>query len=137
MQVKTKTISKDAETPSEKVVREARPIRTVVDSRGRSIMYRRLGVLDEAKLARQLGSELASNSEYMRYVRIAAAVQTIDGDYGTAATKQAFIEARIEWIGDEGYIAVWDDMIAQMQKDIPKEDDDDESVQAPGADLKN
>jgi hypothetical protein len=130
MQVKAKTVSKDTklESPSEKIVRESRPSRTVVDSLNRSVVYRRLGVLDEAQLARKLGAELAGNPEYMRYVRIACAIQSIDGDYGVAPTKMNFIEARMEWIGDEGYIAVWNDMIEQMKGTDADSDDDDEPV---------
>lgn len=118
MQVKSKTVSKDAaktETPSEKIVREARPSHTVVDSLGRTIVYRRSSILDEAKLARNLGADLAGNYAYMRFVNIACAVQTIDGEYGTAPTRQSMIEVRIEWIGDEGYVAVWSDMLKQAQ----------------------
>lgn len=135
MQVKAKTVSKDAkiETPSEKIVREARPTRTVTDSRGRVITYQRLGVMEEAQLARQLGAELAGNAEYMRYVRIAKAVKTIDGEYGTAPTKMSMIEVRMDWIGDEGYIAVYNDMVDQLQT----ESENNEEPVDEGEELKN
>lgn len=101
--VKMETVD---ETPAQKMMRESRTPQTVVDSRGRTIVYKRLSVLDTARLLRHVGSEAAQNQMYMNYVNLAAMVQSIDNEPGPPATSLMMIESRMDWLGDEGFEAV-------------------------------
>ena len=69
------------ETPTQQMVRESNPVRTVTDSLGRTIRYKNLTILERARLARVL-AEHASNPVYFGMVATAAAVIDIDGDLG-------------------------------------------------------
>lgn len=111
---KTSTLPSGAiDTPTQKVVREARPQKTVHDSRGRTIVYRPLSILDQARLYRAIGAEHSGNSAYMNLVNVTAAVVSIDGEPGPPITSMLMVEARMEWLGDEGYAAI----LTQAQKD--------------------
>lgn len=94
------------ETPSEKAIRENRPIKTIKDARGRTIVYRPMSILESARLLRTVGSPNSSNEPYMRLMQFAAAVISIDGDIGPQITSMLFGEARLDWLGDDGYVAM-------------------------------
>lgn len=97
-----------AETPSQKLIRENQKSRTktLTDELGRTIIYRGLGPLEQMKLYGALG-EMSSNEQYSRYAQIAISVQSIDGNSGPPSTSRSFIEARVDWIGEEGFNAIW------------------------------
>lgn len=94
-------------SPSEKIVKTNRPTRVVVDANGRKITWRPMSILDEAKLLRAVGAEHSKNEPWMNLVRIAASVVNIDGDVGPQITTMSFAEMRIDWVGDDGYIAIY------------------------------
>ena len=106
------------ETPTAKMVRESNPVRTVVDELGRTIHYKNLTILERARLARVL-AEHSSNAIYFGMLATAAAVIDIDGEPGPPKTKTSFLEARLEWLKDEGWAA--------LIKDDRERADDEES----------
>lgn len=110
MPIKAETLPQkaDTETPTEALIKERNPVRTVVDERGRKIRYKTMSVLERARLSRALG-EFASNPVYAADVGVAAAVIDIDGELGPPKTSVLQLEYRLEWLGDEGYEAVVED----------------------------
>jgi hypothetical protein len=109
------------ETPTEKMVRESNPVRTVVDDLGRTIRYKNLTILERARLARVLG-EHASNPIYFGMLATCAAVIDIDGDAGPPKTKLSFLETRLEWLKDEGWTALIQD---DRERNADEEDQED------------
>src|SRR3954462_8312273 len=93
------------ETPSERIIRESRPKLTIKDSNGRTIVFRRLSIMDQAKFYRTIGAAHSSNEPYMRLMNVAAMVVSIDGDIGPQPTSLSFAEMRMDWLGDGGFIA--------------------------------
>lgn len=112
--------SASIESPTQKVVREARPQKTVRDAEGRTIIYRPLSILDQARLYRAIGAEHSKNSSYMNLVNVAAAVVSIDNDTGPPLTTLLMIESRMSWLGDEGYVAI----LAEAQREADEMMDD-------------
>jgi hypothetical protein len=109
------------ETPTQKMVRESNPIRTVVDSMGRTIRYKNLSILERARLARVL-SEDARNPIYFNMLATAACIIDIDGDPGPPKTTVNFLEGRLGWLGDDG----WDAMIKDDRERVEAEDKQDD-----------
>jgi hypothetical protein len=111
------------ETPSKKLVRENAKNNTKVltDELGREIVYRSLGPLEQMRLYRILG-DLSSNDAYSRYAMIAMSVQTIDGDRGVPATSILTVEARVAWIGEEGFSAIWAELIRASREFVDDRD---------------
>lgn len=104
------------EKPSEKLIKENRKasVKILKDEIGRTLTYKALGPLDQMRLYAALG-DLSSNEAYSRYAMIAVSVQDIDGDKGPPPTKKSFIEARVDWVGEEGYAAIWAELIASSK----------------------
>jgi hypothetical protein len=81
----------------------------VTDIRGRKIIFRDLGVLEQSRLVRLVGRvdpRDAQNQTYLSMVRFAASVSEIDGVPTPAISKPEHIEPAIEQLGDEGYLAI-------------------------------
>jgi hypothetical protein len=127
MKPEAKTLPKAevVETPTQTLIKERNPIRTVVDELGRTIRYRRLSVLERARMSRALG-EHATNVAYAGDIGIAACVIDIDGDIGPAKTTLNHLEGRLAWLGDEGYEAVLMDhrnrMLEEESEDSKSDD---------------
>lgn len=122
-----KTVAPEApETPSQKAIRENRPAKSIVDARGRNILWRPISILDEARLYRAIGPEHSKNEPYMNLVRAAACVVNIDGDIGPQVTSVAFAEQRIEWLGDDGFFAIF----VENSKDTEERTEDLKEAQA-------
>ena len=100
------------ETPSRKLIRENTQANTKVltDEVGREIVYKTLGPLEQMRLYKVLG-DLSSNEAYTRYAMIAMSVQKIDGDLGPPPTTMLNVEARVAWIGEEGFTAIWAELM--------------------------
>lgn len=122
--VKAETLPAAAtvETPTESLVKERNPIRTVTDELGRVIRYRRLSVLQRARMSRALG-EHASNIAYAGDIGIAACIIDIDGDAGPPASNLVQYEHRLAWLGDEGYEAVLLDHRKRMEEEEAAENE--------------
>lgn len=105
-----------APSPSAAIVKAARPERTVVDSLGRTIVFKGLSVLDSAKLFRAAGADAAGNAEYMGLARVAATVVSIDGQQRPPAINLLQLDSRIGWLGDEGYEALFE-LLSKEQRE--------------------
>lgn len=105
------------EKPSAKLIRENQKTRTKIltDEIGREIVYKALGPLEQMRLYGLLG-EMSSNEAYSRYAMIGMSVQTIDGDRGPPPTSKAFIEARVDWVGEEGFAVIWAELIRSSRE---------------------
>ena len=68
-----------SDTPSARIVAEAAKTVTITDARGRSMLVRRLGVMDRMKFFRIVPNELQGNQMWLIYALTAASVTEIDG----------------------------------------------------------
>jgi hypothetical protein len=79
----------------------------IVDGVGRRLKLRQIGVLDESRLVRMLGSEAAQNVVYVTgYALPAVSVEEIDGVHAPFPSNQAQLDALIQRVGREGIAAV-------------------------------
>lgn len=76
-------------------------LQSVKDKAGRVIELRRLGVVEQLRLFKLLGPELAENRAYVGLARVAAAVASVDGVPVPFPAGEAGIEAVLERLGDE------------------------------------
>ena len=79
---------------------------SVQDKAGRVIALRRLGVVEQLRLFKVLGPELAENRAYVGLARVAAAVAALDGIPVPFPAGEAGIEAVLERLGEDGVEAV-------------------------------
>ena len=79
---------------------------SVQDKAGRVIELRRLGVVEQLRLFKVLGPELAENRAYVGLARVAAAVAAVDGIPVPFPAGEAGIEAVLERLGEDGVDAV-------------------------------
>lgn len=79
---------------------------SVQDKAGRVIALRRLGVVEQLRLFKVLGPELAENRAYVGLARVAAAVAALDGIPVPFPAGEAGIEAVLERLGEDGVAAV-------------------------------
>lgn len=78
----------------------------VRDKAGRVIELRRLGVVEQLRLFKVLGPELAENRAYVGLARVAAAVAAVDGVPVPFPSGEAGIEAALDRLGEDGVEAV-------------------------------
>ena len=83
---------------------------------GRKITCKRLGWLDQARLARVLGPELSANEQYLGIATLAFMVTHIDGKPVAAAVSAEWIEARMQQLGDEGIDAIANHLATMAQE---------------------
>ncbi len=76
------------------------------DKAGRVIELRRLGVVEQLRLFKVLGPDLAENRAYVGLARVAAAVATVDGVPVPFPAGEAGIESTLDRLGEEGVEAV-------------------------------
>jgi hypothetical protein len=84
----------------------------LVDKAGRTIMLRRIGVLEQLRLYKALGPELARNDVYMALAMTAASAAMIDGIPVPFPINESGIEAAVERLGDAGIAAIDDNFAA-------------------------
>ena len=104
-------------TPSQQIIADAnlRGIHTVKDSTDRVIVYKELTILEQAKLYRAAGAEHSGNEQFMQIARCAYGVESIDAIPLVHPTSLAMIDAAIVKLGDEGFIAIWGDMMERIK----------------------
>jgi hypothetical protein len=78
----------------------------VRDRAGRAIELRRVGVVEQLRLFKILGPELAENRAYVGLARVAAAVAAVEGIPVPFPSGEAGVEAVLERLGDDGVEAV-------------------------------
>lgn len=85
----------------------AAAVTTVTDASGRRITYRRLGILQQAKIFKAIGPAQSENGPYVRLATMAAAVTSIDDvPAPPLPTNDREVEAAITRLGDDGFVAV-------------------------------
>ncbi|WP_298286588.1 hypothetical protein [Acidocella sp.] len=76
------------------------------DRRGRRIELRRIGVVEQLRLFKCLGPELAENRAYFGLARLAAMVSAIDDVPVPFPVSEAGLEAILERLDEDGVEAV-------------------------------
>ena len=92
----------------------------VTDSKGRKIGLRRLEFIEEFRIVEVLG-KLAENTVYMQMVNPLLTVAQIDGDAIPVPRTKMQVDALIQRVGNDGYVAVLEGVVkffAQDNKDI-------------------
>ena len=92
------------ETASEQITKPV--TETVTDSRGRTIIVRKLRSLDRMKVFELNGAENAKNEPYLGYAVLAYAVSSIEGVPLPVPTTKIALEAVVKRLDDEGLLAV-------------------------------
>ena len=94
------------ETPTARIVAEARAPLSVVDADGRRIEFRRPGALDRLRLFKALGPGLSGNDRYVAYAMLAYCVTGIDDMPIPLPANEAQVEGLVQRLGDAGLVAV-------------------------------
>ena len=100
------------ETPTARIVAEARAPLEVVDADGRRIEFRRPGALDRLRLFKALGPVLSANDRYVGYAMLAFCVTGIDDVPIPVPANEAQVEGLVQRLGDAGLAAVGEGMAA-------------------------
>jgi hypothetical protein len=93
----------------------------ITDKAGRKIHLRRVGVVEQLRLFKALGSALSSNNNYMNLAIIAASVAMIDDIPLPFPTNESAVEMLLERLGTDGVIAVDADILAPSQIELAAE----------------
>lgn len=96
----------DTQSPSAAIIARAAATTELTDALGRVIRFKRLGVLDQARIFKAIGPAQAENGPYVRLATVAASVVAIDGAPVPSPVNDAQIEAAIGRLGDDGYAAL-------------------------------
>ena len=128
----------DSQTPSSRVINDARKLRTLTDADGRKITFRALTILDQARLFKAIGPEQAQNQPYVGLAVIAASVVDIDGTPSPWPHNPATVDGAIGRLGDSGYLAYQGELERELAALTTPDDTPTESaVNAVLADAKN
>jgi hypothetical protein len=84
----------------------------LVDKAGRTIMLRRIGVLEQLRLYKALGPDLSRNDVYMALAMTAASAAMIDGIPLPFPVNESGVEAAVERLGDAGIAAIDQNFVA-------------------------
>ena len=104
----------EGETPTARIVGEARAPLTVVDAQGRRIEFRRPGALDRLRLFKALGPGLSDNTRYVGYAMLAYCVTAIDDVPIPVPATEGQVEMLVTRLGDAGLEAVGEGMAAAV-----------------------
>ncbi len=119
-----------SETTTEAVGSEAH---TVTDAKGRTLVIRRLNMMEEFDLIEAAGAENSQNARWMQYATIVACVRSIDGMPSPPFIKKQIIRNWVGRVGSEGYAAV----VKALDLLVKDEDDADGSAPATADQVKN
>lgn len=93
-------------TPSERIIMAANAEKTVTDSLGRKLKFRRLLALDRARLFKAMGPVNSQNAPYFGMAMIACSCTFVDDLPLPFPNTDAMIENAISRLGDEGMEAI-------------------------------
>jgi hypothetical protein len=96
----------DVQTPSQRIIAASNPTFEFTDTRGRKLVWRAPGVIDQVRLMRAIGAEQSKNEPYVQLVNVACSIVSIDGIVRPAVTNERQIDAAIIALGDEGVLAI-------------------------------
>ena len=100
------------ETPTARIVAEARAPLTIVDADGHKIEFRRPSALDRLRLFKALGPTLSANNLYVGYAMLAFCVSAINGVPVPQPASEAQLEGLVDRLGSAGLEAVGAGMAA-------------------------
>ena len=118
----------DFETPSQSIINNAPANKTVEikDSLGRVLTVKHIGVLEQARIYKAMGSQHSTNPPYTYMVFACASCVKIDGRPITFPLNERLIEAALTNLGDEGLTAI----MIHMEKEVKKLNEAAEVAQA-------
>jgi hypothetical protein len=93
-------------TPTQEIVTTSSQVYEFTDSRGRALKMKPLSVLGQTRLLRAAGPSQSSNEAYLSIIQVAASIIEIDGVVMPFPTGETQIDAMVDRVGDEGYLAV-------------------------------
>lgn len=97
------------DTPTQVLTKDALKEVTVTDALGRVIVFGKPPILQQSRIVRAVGAEVAQNQAYMvQFVIPASWAKTIDGDPMKQPASLLEIEANIQRLGEEGIAAILD-----------------------------
>ena len=97
----TLTVGAPAEGAAAELIRDAKAPFTITDSKGRSIVLRKPGVLAQYRMVEMLGDKAASNQAYMNMILPLMYVESIDGNPAAVGNKIQ-LEALITILDEDG-----------------------------------
>ena len=100
------------ETPTARIVAEARAPLSVVDAEGRRIEFRTPSALDRLRLFKALGPVLSANDRYVSYAMLAYCVSAIGDVPIPVPANETQVEGLVSRLGDAGLVAVGEGMAA-------------------------
>jgi hypothetical protein len=109
---------------------------TVVDATGRTLVYRKLSLLESARLMRACG-EHASNSSFYSLASLVASIRSIDNAPLPFPKNINEIDGRIGMVGDDGATALMKILVPDVKLDEDGEIIDVEAEIDPKEQLKN
>jgi len=113
--------SKTEDSSSDSAIKPANHLVYVTDSKGRKLGLRRLPFLEEFRIVETVGPERAVNQVYMGMLNPILCITEIDGAKIEIPRTHAQIEALINRVGQEGFIAAFEGVtkhFAADQKDL-------------------
>src|SRR5580658_377821 len=106
-----------ADSPADSVVKSADQLVYVVDSKGRKLGLRRLPFLEEFRIVETVGPERAVNQVYMGMLNPILCIAEIDGAKIEIPRTHAQIEALINRVGQEGFVAAFEGVTKHFASD--------------------
>jgi hypothetical protein len=96
-----------ADTPSGEIIAAGKkaPVQTT-DATGRSLKVKYLTLLDQMRIARVLGGELAKNDQYKALASLSFCVVEIDGEAVAPPINVREVEFLCDRLGEDGAVAI-------------------------------
>lgn len=105
------TINHDAPTPSQQIVAAAASEVVVKDAKGRALTLRRPGILAQFRLIEAMGAESAANDVYRTMCLPLLYLAAIDGDFIIQPTNKMQLEALIQRVEEDGFVALQEGVV--------------------------
>lgn len=102
-------------TPSQSIIDSANAVKTVTDTKGRKITFRRLGALDRARIFKAAGPVNSQNAPYIGMSMIACSCTDVDGVPIPFPSKESEIDAAIARLDDPGMNAIAEEFAKEME----------------------
>jgi len=93
-------------TPSQEIVAKAATEVDVTDERGRTLTLKKPGLLAQFRITEAMGPEAAENNAYRAMCMPLLWVVAIDGDRINPPSTKAEIEALIQRVEGDGFVAI-------------------------------
>ena len=94
------------QTASARIIADAGATAEVTDGLGRKLVIGKMSIIDQARLAKAVGSEHSGNESFMQFARAACCVRSVDGVPYPMPKTPSEVEAAIVRMGDAAYLLV-------------------------------